>query len=63
MAASREYHPEWDNPVTKEQTQYAVTDNWILTPEAQTAPETTLRLYEVQRKTKTKINKKKNHYA
>ena len=48
MVASREYHPEWDNPVTKEQTWYGVTDSGMLTPEARTVPETTHRLCEVQ---------------
>ena len=26
MDPSKVYHPEWDNPVTKEQTYYAATD-------------------------------------
>ena len=34
MDASREHHPEWDNPVTKEQVWYAVTDNCILSLES-----------------------------
>ena len=24
------HHPEWDNPITKELTQYVLTDKWIL---------------------------------
>jgi hypothetical protein len=24
------YHPEWSNPITKELTQYVLTDKWIL---------------------------------
>ena len=50
MAASREYHPEWDNPVTKEQLLCAVADSGMLTPEACTAQEKTHRLCEVQEK-------------
>ena len=38
MDASREYHTEWGNPVTKEQIQNAVTENWILTPESSEYP-------------------------
>ena len=30
MDGTRKYHPEWDNPVTKEHTWYALTDKWIL---------------------------------
>jgi len=30
MDGTRKYHPEWANPVTKEHTWYAFTDNWIL---------------------------------
>ena len=26
----KKYHPEGDNPITKEHTWYALTDNWIL---------------------------------
>ena len=54
--ASREYHPEWDNPVTKEQTYYAVIDNGILTPER------SHRVYEVQEKTEPKRKKKKRKW-
>jgi hypothetical protein len=30
MDGPRGHHPEWGNPVTKELTQYALTDKWIL---------------------------------
>ena len=30
MDGTRKYHSEWDNPVTKEHTWYALTDKWIL---------------------------------
>jgi hypothetical protein len=30
MDGTWEYHPEWDNSVTKEHTWYAFTDKWIL---------------------------------
>jgi hypothetical protein len=29
MDTSGGYHPECDNPITKEDTWYALTDNWI----------------------------------
>ena len=38
---------------------YAVPDSGMLTPEARTAPETTNRLYEVQKQTKAKKKKEK----
>ena len=31
MDRTRKYHPEGDNPVTKEHTWHALTDKWILT--------------------------------
>jgi hypothetical protein len=30
MVGTRKYHPERGNPITKECTQYALTDKWIL---------------------------------
>jgi hypothetical protein len=30
MDGSEGYHPDWDNPITKEHTWYALTDKWIL---------------------------------
>ena len=54
MDASREYHPECGNPVIKEQTSYAVTDNWILTPKRSEHPRKTHRLYEAQEKQRPK---------
>ena len=30
MDVSGGYHPEWGNPITKELTQYVLTDKWIL---------------------------------
>ena len=32
MDGTRKYHPEWGNLVTKENTQYTLTDKWILAP-------------------------------
>ena len=60
MDASREYHPEWGYPATKELTLYAVTDNWILTPESIEHPETTHRLYEVQEKQRLRKKNEKS---
>ena len=34
MDGTRDYHPEWGNPVTKEHTWHVVTDKWILAPES-----------------------------
>ena len=31
MDGSRKYHPEWDNPITKEHTWYSLSVKWILT--------------------------------
>ena len=31
MDGSRRYHPECDNPITKEHSQYAITNKWLLT--------------------------------
>jgi hypothetical protein len=30
MDGTRKYHPEWDNPVTKEHTWYVLIDEWIV---------------------------------
>ena len=60
VAASREYHSEWDNPVKKQQTLYAFTDNWILTPEISEHPKNILQTIRSSRKTKAKEKKEKS---
>ena len=35
MDRTRKYHPEWGNPITKENTWYARTDKWILAQKLQ----------------------------
>ena len=54
MDACREYHPVWGNLVTKEQTEHAVTDNGMLTPESPEHPKTSHRLCEDQEKREKK---------
>ena len=61
MDASREYHPEWDNTVTKEQTKYAVTDNLILTSES--TENLRNNLQNIWSSRNIKAPKMKNHYA
>jgi hypothetical protein len=35
MDKTRKYHPESGNPIAKENTWYALTDKWILSPKLQ----------------------------
>ena len=52
MDESGRYHPEWGNPITKEQTWYALTDKWILTLK--------LRLPKIQFAKHMKLKKKED---
>jgi hypothetical protein len=52
MDASGGYHPEWGNPITKEHTWYALTDNWILAQK--------LRISKIQFAKHTKLKKKED---
>ena len=62
MAASREYHPEWDNPVTKEQTKYAVTDSGMLTPRGSHCPRNNSQtVWSPRKKESKKIQQQKNY--
>ena len=45
MDGTRKFHPEWVNPITKEQTLYAFTDEWILV-QAQNTQDTVHRPHE-----------------
>jgi hypothetical protein len=52
MDASGGYHPEWDNPITKEHTWYALTDKQILAQK--------LRISKIQFAKHMKLKKKEN---
>jgi hypothetical protein len=52
MDASRGYHPEWGNPITKEHTWYAVTDKQILAQK--------LRISKIQFAKHMKLKKKED---
>jgi hypothetical protein len=46
MDRTRKYLPEWDNPITKEYTWYALTDKWILISPVQNTQDTIHRPLE-----------------
>ena len=52
MDGTRKYHPEWNNPITKEHTWYVLTDKWILTQK--------LRIPKIQFTEHMKVKKKED---
>jgi hypothetical protein len=54
MDESGGYHPDWGNPITKEHIWYALTDKWILVPEAQNTHDTIHRPHEAQEEERPK---------
>ena len=52
MDGSEGYHPDWDNPITKEHTWYALTDKWILAQK--------LRIPKIQFAKHMKLKKKED---
>ena len=52
MDGSGGYHPKWGNPITKEQTWYALTDRWILAQK--------LRISKIQLTEHMKLKKKED---
>jgi hypothetical protein len=52
MDRTRKHHPEWDNPVAKDHTWYALTDKWILAPK--------LQITRIQFTDHMKLNNKEN---
>jgi hypothetical protein len=55
MDMSGGYHPEWDNPITKEVTWYALTDQWILAQK--------LRILKIQSGKQKKVKKKETQHV
>lgn len=53
MDKSRNYYPEWGNPIAKEHTWYVLSDKWLLVQK--------LQIPKIQFSDHMKLNKKEDH--